>query len=243
MVLSNIGGLGQEKLLSSSVLVVGAGGLGSPVLTYLARSGVGTLGIVDYDNVELSNIHRQIIHNTVDIGKPKVISAKEKINKINPDIKVVIHNEKINEKNIGNIIDNYEIVVDCLDNFKDKFLLNEFSVLLNKTLVHGGAIGFEGQILTIIPGKSACLKCFFPEVPDDFNQSCKDTGVLGTCVGVISVLMANEVLKLILGIGETYANKVMKYNALSGKFYGFNLKGKNPDCLLCRDIIYKPAKV
>ena len=235
MILPGIGGSGQEKLRKSSVLIAGAGGLGSGVLLYLAASGVGTIGIVDFDKVELSNLHRQVIYSTEDLGKPKVISAKEKINKLNPEVKVITYEEKIDKFNIGKIIDNFDIVVDGLDNFSDKFLLNEFCVLLNKIFVHAGAVGYEGQLLTVIPGKSACLRCYFPQIPQDFNQSCKETGILGTCAGVLSVLLANEVIKLILRIGKLYTNKILKFNALSGMFYEYAL-GKNPDCILCSDL-------
>jgi adenylyltransferase/sulfurtransferase len=211
MLLSGIGGVGQEKLSLSKVLVVGAGGLGSSCLLHLAAAGVGTIGIIDFDKVELSNLHRQIIHTTEDIGKPKVTSAKEKINKINPDIKVITYAERLEEKNVENILNDYEIIVDGLDNFKDKFLLNDICVKLNKKLVHAGVIGFEGQIMTIIPG-SCNLRTLFPSgIPDELNRSCKDVGVLGTCVGIISTLQANEVLKLALNIGEPLINKILKF--------------------------------
>ena len=234
MILSGVGGIGQEKLLSSSVLVLGAGGLGSGVLSYLSCSGVGTLGIIDFDNVELSNLHRQIIHNTCDVGKPKIISAREKIQKQNPDVNVVTFKEKLNKSNIGKIFSDFEIIVDGLDNFDDKFLVNDYCVLLNKKLVHAGATGFEGQVLTVIPHESACLRCYFPDKPPGgMQRSCRQVGVLGTCVGVISVLQANEVLKLILGIGKLLVNRVLKYNALDESFYEFKIPGKNKDCPIC----------
>lgn len=236
IVLSEVGLKGQEKLLKSKVLVVGVGGLGSSVLYYLAASGVGTIGIVDFDKVDLSNLHRQTIHFLSDIGKPKVISAKEKINKINPDVKVVAFQERLNEVNIKNILSDFEIIVDCLDTFKDKFLLNDYCVKLNKKFIHAGAIGFEGQILTVIPDKSACLRCFFPgEAPEDLRQSCKEIGVLPTCVGVISAIQTNEVLKLILNTGELNTNKVLKFNALSGEFYEFKISEKNKNCKVCSE--------
>lgn len=230
IVLPDIGKTGQEKLLKSKVLVAGAGGLGSLVLTYLARSGVGTIGIVDYDKVELSNLHRQIIHNTFDIGKPKITSAKEKLNKINPDINVITFETRLNESNVEDIFKDFEIIVDGLDNFNDKFLINDYSVKLNKKLVHAGVIGFEGQVLTVIPGKSACLRSYFPRgVPNDLRQNCREAGVLGTCVGVISAIQANEVLKLILEIGNPLTDRVLKFNALDGTFYEFKI---NPSMVL-----------
>ena len=234
IVLPEINSEGQKKLASAKVLVLGAGGLGSACLFYLASSGVGTIGIVDYDRVGLSNLHRQIIHSTDDLNKSKVISAKEKLNKLNPDVRVITHETKLDKNNIEGIFCGYEIIVDGLDNFKDKFLVNDHCVSLNKKLIHAGVIGFEGQILTVIPGKSACLRCYFPsDEPDDFRQSCKEIGVLGTCVGVLSTLQANEALKLILEIGEPYTNQVLKYNALSGKFYEFKIAGKNKNCPVC----------
>ena len=233
MVLPELGQEGQIKLFSAKVLVVGAGGLSSAVLMYLASSGVGEIGVVDYDTVDLTNLHRQIIYDTNDLNKSKVFLVKEKINKLNPDVKVNVYEEKLDKNNIEKIFENYEIIVDGLDNFSDKFLLNDYSVLLNKKFVHAGAIGFEGQVLTVIPKESACLRCYFPEVPPDFRQSCKELGVFGPCVGVISTIQANEVLKLILGIGKPLINRVLKFNALDGTFYEFKVQGKNESCFMC----------
>ncbi len=233
IVLPEIGQGGQEKLFSAKILVVGAGGLSSAVLMYLASSGIGEIGVVDYDTVDLTNFHRQIIYDTNDLNKSKVISVKEKIKKLNPDVKVNIFECKLDKNNIEKIFQNYEIVVDGLDNFSDKFLLNDYSVLLNKKLVHAGAVGFEGQVLTVIPGKSACLRCYFPEVPPDFREGCKDLGVFAPCVGVISTIQANEVLKLVLGIGKPLINRVLKFNALDGTFYEFKVQGKNEFCTVC----------
>lgn len=234
MVLPDFGDIGQEKLLASSVLVLGAGGLGSAVLTYLARAGVGTIGIVDHDKVDLSNLHRQIIHNTNDLNKPKVTSAKEKLNKINPEVKVITFEEKLDKNNIERIFKSFEIIVDGLDNFSDKFLVNDFCISLNKKLIHAGVIGFEGQLLTVIPGESACLRCYFPDKPpEDLRHNCREVGVIGACVGVLSALQANEVIKLIVGIGKPFVNRVLKYNGLDGTFYEFKMQGKNKDCPLC----------
>lgn len=235
IVLPNVGVIGQEKLLRAKVLVVGAGGLGSSVLYNLAASGIGTIGIVDFDKVDLSNLHRQIIHTTIDIGKPKIQSAKEKINLLNPGVDVIAFEEKLTEQNAHKILKDFEIIVDGLDNFSDKFLVNKYCVLLNKKLVHAGVLGFEGQILTVLPNNSACLNCLFVSISNDLyqNQTCRETGVIGTCTSVISTLQANEVIKLILGIGELYTNKVLKFNALSGKFYEFNIKDISKDCTVC----------
>lgn len=234
IVLPEINSSGQEKLIKSSVLVAGAGGLGSAALYYLAACGVGTLGIVDYDKVALTNLHRQIIHYSDDLNKFKVTSAEEKITKLNPDIKVKTFNQRLDKNNIENVLSNFEIIVDGLDNFNDKFLLNDYCVKLKKKLIHAGVIGFEGQILTVIPKESACLRCLFPAgQPEDNRQSCKETGVLSTCVGVLSTLQANEVIKLVLGIGKPYTNRVLKFNALEGTFYELKINGISKICPVC----------
>ena len=233
IVLPELGENGQEKIFSAKVLVVGAGGLSSAALMYLATSGVGAIGVVDHDMVDLTNLHRQIIYDTNDLNKSKVLSVKEKIKKINPDVKITTFEEKLDKNNIEKIFKNYEIIVDGLDNFSDKFLLNDYSISLNKKLVHAGVIGFEGQVLTVIPGKSACLRCYFSEVPPDYRQSCKELGVFGPCVGIISTLQANEVLKLILGIGKPLTNRILKFNALDGTFYELKVHGKSKNCLVC----------
>ena len=238
MVLAGIGGVGQAKLVSSKVLVIGAGGLGSDVLYHLAASGIGTIGVIDYDKVDLSNLHRQIIHTIDDLNKPKVISVKEKISRLNPDVKIVSFEEKLERENIEQILMDFEIIVDCLDNFSDKFLVNDFCVKLNKKLVHAGVVGFEGQILTVIPNESSCLRCYFPDnPPEDFRQSCKEIGVLGSCVGVLSTLQATEVIKIILGIGKLLTNRVLKYNSLEAKFYEFRIQEKSKDCPVCGNVL------
>ena len=238
IVLNGIGVRGQEKLLASNVLVVGAGGLGCVVLSYLAASGVGTIGVIDYDKVELSNLHRQILHFTEDINKSKVLSIEQKLNKINPDVKIKTYDFKLDKNNIREVFNEYEIIVDGLDNFKDKFLVNDYSVLLNKKMVHAGVTGFEGQILTVIPNKSACLRCYFPEdLPDNLRQNCKEVGVIGSAVGVIGAMQANEVIKLILGIGKPLTDRILKFNALDSSFYEFKIKGKNNNCPVCRGVV------
>ena len=237
IVLKEVGLDGQKKLLKSSVLIVGVGGLGALALAYLSAAGVGTVGIIDYDNVETSNLHRQIIYETNDIGKKKAIVAEEKINKINPNTKVISFSEKLCKENIEDIFKNFEIVLDGLDNFPDKFLVNDYCLKLNKKLVHAGVTGFEGQILTIIPGKSSCLRCYFPyNEPTNQGDNCKDIGVLGPVVGVISSLQCLEVIKLILGIGDLFTDKVLKYDGLKGKFYEFEVKSKNSECQICHEV-------
>lgn len=234
IILPGFGADGQYKLLSAKVLVLGAGGLGSTVLLHLAASGIGKIGIVDYDKVEISNLHRQVIHFTSDIDKPKIISASEKIKNINPEVQFVTYDERLTESNIKNLFKDYEIIVDGLDNFKDKFLINDYCCKLNKKLVHAGVVGYEGQVMTVLPGKSACLRCIFPDgEPSDFRQSCKDIGVLGACVGVIGAIQAAEVIKLITGAGDLLENRILKYNTLHSRFYEFKIAGKNSKCPLC----------
>lgn len=224
IILPEIGIEGQKKLLSAKVLVVGAGGLGSSVLYYLASSGIGKLGIVDFDKVDLSNLHRQTIHFSSDVQKLKTDSAKEKINQINPDVEVITFHSKLAKENIEEILEGFDIVVDCLDTFKDKFLVNDYCLKLDKKLIHSGAVGYEGQLLTIIPGKSISLRDLFLDgEPSDLRGTCKEVGVLPTCVGVLSTLQANEVLKIILSIGKLYTDRVLKFNALTGKFYEFEV--------------------
>lgn len=224
IVLPEIGMEGQKKILSAKVLVLGAGGLGSAVLYNLASSGVGNIGVVDFDKVDLSNLHRQNIHFSSDVGKTKVLSVKEKISQINPDVKVTTFNEKLTEENVETIFKEFDVVVDCLDTFKDKFLVNDSCLKLNKKLIHAGVVGYEGQLLTIIPGASISLRDLFPDgEPSDLRGTCKEIGVLPTCVSIISSLQANEVLKIVLGIGKLYTNKVLKFNAMSGKFHEFEI--------------------
>ena len=234
IVLSEIGIEGQKKLLLAKVLVLGAGGLSSAALLYLAASGVGTVGIVDFDKVDLSNLHRQIIYDTSDLSKSKVLSAKEKMNRLNPDVTVLTFEEKLSKSNIERIFSDFDIVIDGLDSFSDKFLVNDTCIAMNKKLIHAGVIGFEGQILTVIPRQSACLRCYFPEdKPSDLRQSCKEIGVLGSCVGVLSTLQATEALKLILNIGKPLTDRVLKFNALDLSFYEFKISGKNKNCTVC----------
>lgn len=236
IVLPGIGAEGQKKILNSKVIFMGAGGLSSAALLYLAASGVGNIGILDYDKVTLSNLHRQIIFNTEDIGTAKVLAAKERISKLNPEIKITIFEDRLNESNVYELIKDFDLVIDGLDNFSDKFLINDACIKSNKKLIHGGVIGYEGQILTVIPQHSACLRCYLPKPPEDTHQNCNELGVIASCVGVISSLVANEALKLILDCGNPYTNKILKYNALTGKFYEFNLGGRNKDCPLCGNI-------
>jgi len=219
IILPNVGGKGQEKLLSAKVLIIGAGGLGSPAALYLASAGIGTVGIVDSDKVELNNLQRQIIHSIKEVGRPKVESARDRINAINDDVKVITYNLRVTSENILDIIRDYNIVVDGSDNFPTRYLVNDACVLSKKPLSHGGIFRFDGQAITIIPGESACYRCLFPEPPPlGLVPSCQEAGILGAVAGVIGVIQANEVLKFVLGTGELLTGKLLVFNALDSSF-------------------------
>lgn len=233
IILPNIGGKGQEKLLNAKVLIIGAGGLGSPSALYLASAGIGTIGIVDSDAVELNNLQRQILHSTQNIGKNKVESAKERLNAINPGVKVVAYHMRLTSENILEVIKNYDIIVDGSDNFPTRYLVNDACVLLKKPLAHGGIFRFDGQAITIIPSKSACYRCLFPEPPPPgLVPSCQEAGILGAVAGVIGTIQANEVLKYILGIGELLTGKLLVFNALESSFRQVKVP-KDAKCPAC----------
>jgi len=235
IILPEIGGKGQEKLLQSKVLVIGSGGLGSPVIFYLAAAGVGNIGIVDSEKVEISNLQRQIIHITSDIGKEKALSAKEKVEKLNPDVKVISYNLRLTSQNIMDIIKDYDIVVDCSDNFPTRYLVNDACVLSNKPFSHGAIIRFDGQLTTIIPKLSACYRCVFEEPPPaGAVPTCQEAGVLGVTCGIIGSLQANEVLKYLLGVGNLLTNKLLIFLGLEMEVRIVNIK-KNKNCAICGD--------
>lgn len=233
IILPNIGGKGQEKLLNARVLIIGAGGLGSPASLYLAAAGIGTLGIVDSDAVETNNLQRQILHSTNTVGKPKADSAKERISELNPDVKVININKRLTSGNILDVIKDYDIIIDGTDNFPTRFLVNDACILAKKPLSHGGIFRFDGQAMTIIPGKGPCYRCLFPEPPPPGSMpSCQEAGILGAVAGVIGVIQANEVLKLILGIGEPLVGRLLVFNALESSFRIVKVP-KNKDCAIC----------
>jgi molybdopterin/thiamine biosynthesis adenylyltransferase len=233
IILKEVGGKGQQKLLGGKVLIIGAGGLGSPIALYLAAAGVGTIGIADADLVELSNLQRQIAHHTRDLGVPKVLSAKDKIEAMNPDVRVNIYHEWINSANIPGIIDGYNFVIDATDNFAAKFLINDACVLAGKPFSHGGVLHFVGQTLTFIPGQSACYRCIFPAPPPkDAIPTCLQVGVLGVLPGVIGMMQATEALKYLLGIGELLAGRLLVYDALAMTFRTVKVR-RNPHCPIC----------
>lgn len=233
IILPNLGGKGQEKLLKAKVLIIGAGGLGSPCALYLASAGIGKIGIVDSDSVELNNLQRQILHSTKNVGVPKVDSAKERLNAINPDVEIVPYKLRVTSENILDIIKDYDIIIDGSDNFPTRFLVNDACVLARKPFSHGGIFRFDGQLLTIVPGESPCYRCLFPEPPPPgLVPSCQDAGILGAVAGVIGTLQANEVLKYILGLGGLLAGRLLVFNALESSFRIVKVP-RDPKCPVC----------
>ncbi|MEW6100813.1 MAG: molybdopterin-synthase adenylyltransferase MoeB [Candidatus Omnitrophota bacterium] len=219
IVLPGIGSQGQEKLLQAKVLVIGTGGLGSPCALYLAAAGVGKLGIADSEAVELSNLQRQILHSTQNIGKPKVESARERINSLNPDTQVVAHQLRLTSKNILDIIKLYDIIVDASDNFPTRYLVNDACVLSKKPFCHGSVYRYDGQAITILPGESACYRCLYPEPPEEgLLPDSREAGILGAVAAVIGVIQANEVLKYILQTGELLTGRLLVFDALNSSF-------------------------
>jgi len=232
LALPEIGKEGQEKLKQAKVLIVGAGGLGSPAAIYLAAAGIGTIGIIDFDKVEESNIQRQILYNEEDIGKSKVEIAANKIKKINKNVEVVAYNEKLTPKNALEIIKNYDIVIDGSDNFHTKYLVSDACVLLNKPNIYGSVFRFDGQS-SVFNYNGPCFRCLFPNPPPkELVPNCADAGVLGVLPGVIGTIQATEAIKIILKIGDTLSGKLLVYNALRMSFKKLNLS-KNKNCNIC----------
>ncbi len=226
---------GQKKLLNAKVLIIGAGGLGAPAALYLAAAGVGTIGIADADEVDLSNLQRQVIHTTADIGKPKVESAKETMLAINPDVRVHTYHEFIASDNIMDIIRDYDFVLDGTDNFPAKFLINDACVMAGKPFCHAGIIRFQGQIMTYVPGQGPCYRCVFKNPhPKDAVPTCKQAGVIGAMAGVIGCLQAMEAVKYITGAGELLTGYLLTYDALKMEFRKIRLP-KDDHCAVCSD--------
>ncbi len=231
--LPEVGEEGQLKLLSSSVLVVGAGGLGSPCSLYLAAAGVGRIGLLDSDSADLTNLQRQILHGTPDVGRPKVESGRESLLHINPDIEVVALQQKIETENALDVIREWDVVVDGSDNFPTKFLLNDACVLSDKPLIHAGVLQHSGQIMTILPRKGPCYRCIFPEPPPDgLVPTCVETGLLGVVPGVLGVIEAAEVLKFLLGIGDLLVGRMLIYDLLESGFREVAVP-RDEDCPVC----------
>jgi molybdopterin/thiamine biosynthesis adenylyltransferase len=231
--LPEIGGSGQEKLLSSRVLIVGVGGLGSPAALYLAAGGIGTIGIADGDRVDLTNLPRQIIYNTREVNTEKVKSAKATLEALNPDVTIQTYPEPMGAENILPIIRTYEFVIDGTDNGPAKFLINDACYFERIAFSHAGLLQFYGQLMTVLPGESACYRCIFPTpAPRDLVPSCSQSGVLGVVPGVIGLLQATEAIKFLLGIGDLLTDTLLQYDALEMDFQKVRLK-RNPRCPLC----------
>ncbi|GAB4340743.1 MAG: molybdopterin-synthase adenylyltransferase MoeB [Desulfobulbaceae bacterium] len=235
ILLQDVGIEGQERLLDARVLVVGAGGLGSPVSLYLAAAGVGTIGVVDNDCVEVSNLQRQIAHFTKDVGIAKVESAAEKMRAINPDVEVITHREYLCAANIRDIIREYDFVVDGADNFPTKFLVNDACVMEDIPFSHGGILRFDGQTMTVLPGKSACYRCVFrTPPPPDAVPTCSQAGVLGAVAGMLGTIQATETLKFITGAGELLTDSLLSFNAKTMEFRKVTF-ARQAGCPVCGD--------
>src|SRR5437660_2083221 len=236
LILPEVGLPGQKKICSTSVLCVGAGGLGSPIAMYLAAAGIGKLGIVDFDNVDFSNLQRQILHTDADVGRPKAQSAKETINGITPGVEVVIHNPRLTSENALEIIKPYDIVVDGTDNFPTRYLTNDACVLLRKPNVYGSIFRFEGQASVFAPHLGGpCYRCLYPEPPPPgMVPSCAEGGVLGVLPGIVGTIQATEILKLALGRGSSLVGRLLLFNALDMKFRELKLR-RDPECPICGD--------
>lgn len=233
LLVPEVGEAGQLKLLDSRVLLIGAGGLGSPSAYYLAAAGVGTLGIIDADVVDDSNLQRQILHNTSRIGKYKAESARETLEALNPDVKVVTYLERLDETNVHQIIADYDVIVDGTDNFPTRYLLNDAAIIANKPVVHGSVFRFEGQLTVFKPYDGPCYRCLFPEPPPvALAPSCAEAGVLGVLPGTIGLLQATETIKLLLGIGEPLVGRLLTYDALAEEFTELRLY-RDPKCPAC----------
>lgn len=234
IILPEVGGKGQSKLLNSKIFCLGAGGLGSPAIFYLAAAGIGTIGVIDADKVELSNLQRQIIHSTQDVGKSKVESARETIEGLNPDVNVITYNERLTADNIRKIIRDYDILLDGSDNFPTRYLMNDAAFFEGKTLVSGSMYRFDGQVTTFKPHEGLpCYRCLYPEPPPKgLVPSCQEAGVLGALAGTIGVLQATEAIKEILNLGESLAGYLLIYDAIGMTFKKVKVM-KDPECPLC----------
>lgn len=234
LLLKQVGVAGQKKLLQSKVLIVGAGGLGAPAAMYLAAAGVGTIGLVDDDCVELSNLQRQIVHITSNIGKKKVESAKEMLDKINPGIHVQTYSTRATPQNVMSLIEPYDFVIDCVDNFETKFLLNDACVIGKKPFCHGGVLRFEGQLMTYVPGEGPCYRCVFEEIPEPGTMPhCRETGILGIMPGIIGSLQGLEALKYLLRAGQLLTGRMLVFDGLAMKFREVQLAHPSPYCKVC----------
>jgi molybdopterin/thiamine biosynthesis adenylyltransferase/rhodanese-related sulfurtransferase len=236
LLIPEVGSEGQQKLLDAKVLLIGAGGLGSPAALYLAAAGVGTLGIVDDDEVDLSNLQRQVIHNTERIGQPKVESARETIEALNPDVEVIPYKTRLNQDNVLDLIRDYDLIVDGADNFPTRYLLNDAAVRERKPVVHASILGFDGQLTVFVPYEGPCYRCLYPQPPPaDLAPSCGANGVLGVLPGIMGLLQANEAIKLIIGQGEPLVGRLLLFEALSTQFTQLRVRRDAEGCPVCGD--------
>ncbi len=243
ILLPEVGEEGQIRLLESKALIVGAGGLGSPAALYLAAAGVGTIGIVDFDVVDATNLQRQILHNLDRVGQSKVESARETLTALNPDVKIITYDERLSAENVLQIFSGYDVVVDGGDNFPTRYLVNDASVHLGIPVVHGSIFRFEGQVTVFEPYTGPCYRCQYPEPPPpELAPSCAEAGVLGVLPGVIGTLQAMEVLKILLGIGDTLSGRLLTYDGLSQEFRTLRIR-RDPTCPACSDESHPPAIV
>jgi adenylyltransferase/sulfurtransferase len=234
IIMPQVGPAGQRKIMESSVLIIGAGGLGSPIAVYLALAGIGKIGIVDFDTVDLSNLQRQILHQNEDVGKPKALSAKETINAYNPDVEVVVHQVPITSDNSMEIISQYDYIINGADNFAARYLVNDTCHFLKKPLIDGSILLFDGQVTVYLPGQG-CYRCLYPAPPPPgMVPSCAEAGVLGALCGTVGTIQATEVLKLILGVGDSLHGRLMLYDALAMEFRQVRIR-RDPNCVLCGD--------
>lgn len=241
--LREVGEEGQSRLLDSKVLLIGAGGLGSPAAIYLAAAGVGTIGIVDDDVVDMSNLQRQVLHNLDRIGQSKVDSARETITALNPDVKVEAHHVRLRADNVLDILADYDVIVDGGDNFPTRYLLNDASLHLRKPVVHGSIFRFEGQVSVFHPYVGPCYRCQYRQPPPpELAPSCAEAGVFGVLPGIVGSIQAVEAIKLLLGIGETLVGRLLTYDALTQEFLDLELR-RDPDCPACRDESSPPRLV
>ena len=233
LLLPEVGEKGQAKLLDAKVLCLGAGGLGSPAALYLAAAGIGTIGLVDPDVVDASNLQRQVLHNTSRVGKPKVDSAEETLKGLNPDVRVVKFQERLTSENVDRIFDGFDVIIDGCDNFPTRYLVNDASVMKRKPVVHGSIFRFEGQVTTFVPYDGPCYRCLYPEPPPaELAPSCQEAGVLGVLPGIIGVIQATEAIKLVLGVGKPLVGRLLTYDSLGMRFRELKLR-RDDDCPMC----------
>ena len=234
IMIPDLGGRGQIRLRQGSVLVVGAGGLGCPAAFYLAAAGVGVLGLVDSDRVELSNLQRQILHSTLDLGREKVESAKEKLDRLNPEVEIRTYSVRLDEKNAAEMLASYDFIIDGSDNFATKFLVNDMAVGLGKPFSHAGIVRLQGQTMTVIPGKSACYRCLFKDSPPPGEiLNCQQAGILGAIAGTIGSIQATEAIKYFVGMEEELlVDRLLTYDAKTVRFRSIEVR-RDPQCSAC----------